>query len=90
MNPLRQVELHAHYKTGVFRLCYVPYNSYWLQWILLLQIIMPNTACENGNMTKMFKLISTQYQNTNIATIQRKYFNESRGNIHFIYEVDKT
>ena len=44
-----------------------------------IEIIMPNTACENGNMTKLYKLISAQYQNTNIATVQRKYFNETKG-----------
>ena len=43
------------------------------------QIIMPNTACASGNMTKLFQLISDQYHNTNIATVQRKYFNESKG-----------
>ena len=38
---------------------------------------MPSTAYEN--MTKLFKIISDQYQNTNIAAVQRKYFNESKG-----------
>lgn len=44
-----------------------------------LQIIVPNTSCENGNMSKLFKLISDHYQNINISTVQRKYFNESKG-----------
>ena len=43
------------------------------------QIIMPNTACEGGNMTKLFQLISEQFNDTNLATVQRKYFNESKG-----------
>lgn len=43
------------------------------------QIIMPNTACEAGNMTKLFQLISEQFTDTNMATVQRKYFNESKG-----------
>ncbi|XP_065888856.1 mutS protein homolog 4-like isoform X2 [Dysidea avara] len=44
-----------------------------------LEIIMPNTACEAGNMTKLFHLISEQFADTNLATVQRKYFNESKG-----------
>ncbi len=40
---------------------------------------MPNTACENGNMTKLFKLVSEEYTDTHIATVQRKYFNETKG-----------
>ena len=40
---------------------------------------MPNTACEAGNMTKLFQLISEQFNDTNLATVQRKYFNESKG-----------
>ena len=40
---------------------------------------MPSTAYENSNMTKLFKIISDQYQNTNIAAVQRKYFNETKG-----------
>lgn len=44
------------------------------------QIIMPSTAYEtNGNMTKLFKIISDHYQNANIASVQRKYFNETKG-----------
>ncbi|XP_033098705.1 mutS protein homolog 4-like [Anneissia japonica] len=44
-----------------------------------LEIIMPSTACENGNMTKLFNLITEHYQETNISTVQRKYFNETKG-----------
>ena len=40
---------------------------------------MPNTACEAGNTTKLFQLISEQFNDTNLATVQRKYFNESKG-----------
>ena len=40
---------------------------------------MPSTAYENSNMTKLFRIISDQYQNTNIAAVQRKYFNETKG-----------
>ncbi|XP_077981944.1 mutS protein homolog 4-like [Glandiceps talaboti] len=50
-----------------------------LQILEPLEILMPNTACESGNMTKLFKLISDQFQNTNMSTVQRKYFNETKG-----------
>ena len=40
---------------------------------------MPNTACENGAMTKLFKLVTHQFQNSNVSTVQRKYFNETKG-----------
>ena len=43
------------------------------------QIIMPNTACEGGNMTKLFKLTGEQFPESNLATVQRKYFNETKG-----------
>ena len=44
-----------------------------------LQIIMPNTAFESGNMTKLFKLITEEFQSATVSTVQRKYFNETRG-----------
>ena len=40
---------------------------------------MPNTACEGGNMTKLFKMVSDQFSSSVIATVQRKYFNETKG-----------
>ena len=46
-----------------------------------LQVIMPSTACEGGKMTKLFKLILDQLPSVNVATVQRKYFNENKG--HF-------
>lgn len=44
---------------------------------------MPNTACENGNMSKLYKLLSEQFLYTNLATVQRKYFNETKGELIF-------
>ena len=46
-----------------------------------LQVIMPSTACEAGKMTKLFKLILEQLPSVNLATVQRKYFNENKGDI---------
>lgn len=40
---------------------------------------MPNTACENGNMSTLFKLLSDQLPYTNLSAVQRKYFNEAKG-----------
>ena len=51
----------------------------------LLQIIVPHTVCENGSMTEMFKMISDHFNNTNIATVQKKYFNEHNGMHHISY-----
>ncbi|XP_041374859.1 mutS protein homolog 4-like isoform X2 [Gigantopelta aegis] len=50
-----------------------------LQILQPLEIIMPNTACESGNMSKLFKLITDHFQYTSVSTVQRKYFNETKG-----------
>jgi hypothetical protein len=57
----------------------VKFKQVSLYSLLYLQIIMPNTACESGTMTKLFTLIGDQFVNTSLSTVQRKYFNESRG-----------
>lgn len=44
---------------------------------------MPNTACENGNMSTLFKLLSDQLPYTNLSAVQRKYFNEAKGIVIF-------
>ncbi|XP_014681092.1 PREDICTED: mutS protein homolog 4-like [Priapulus caudatus] len=44
-----------------------------------LEVIMPTNSCENGNATKLFKLISDSFSDRVISTVQRKYFNESKG-----------
>ena len=40
---------------------------------------MPITACENGKAAPLFKAIVEQYPNITVTTVQRKYFNESKG-----------
>ena len=45
---------------------------------------MPSTACEAGNMTVLFKMISNMMTSSNIVTIHRKYFNEAKGIITFL------
>ncbi|XP_068674746.1 mutS protein homolog 4-like [Montipora foliosa] len=50
-----------------------------LQILEPLEIIMPNTACENGNLSTLFKLLSDQLPYTNLSAVQRKYFNEAKG-----------
>ncbi|OXB54524.1 hypothetical protein ASZ78_005921 [Callipepla squamata] len=44
-----------------------------------LEIIMPNTSCEAGNATKLFALITEHFKNVTFTTVQRKYFNETKG-----------
>ncbi|XP_031824721.1 mutS protein homolog 4 [Sarcophilus harrisii] len=44
-----------------------------------LEIIMSNTACVVGNPTKLFTLITENFKNVTFTTIQRKYFNETKG-----------
>ncbi|XP_052784733.1 mutS protein homolog 4-like [Mya arenaria] len=44
-----------------------------------LEIILPSTACEAGTMTTLSKIVTDQFPNTAISTVQRKYFNETKG-----------
>ncbi|XP_069089318.1 mutS protein homolog 4 [Pleurodeles waltl] len=44
-----------------------------------LEIIMSNTACDKGNATKLFELIAENFKNVTFTTVQRKYFNETKG-----------
>eukprot|EP01137_Pigoraptor_chileana_P020560 Opistho-2@83069 len=44
-----------------------------------VEIIMPSTAFENGKMSKLYQLLSERFSGTNIVTVQRKYFNETKG-----------
>ncbi|XP_065646680.1 mutS protein homolog 4 isoform X6 [Hydra vulgaris] len=50
-----------------------------LQIIQPVEIIMPNTSYENGKMTQLFQVISEQFPYVTLTTVQRKYFNESKG-----------
>ncbi|XP_057884637.1 mutS protein homolog 4 isoform X7 [Melospiza georgiana] len=44
-----------------------------------LEIIMSNTACDAGNTTNLFGLITEHFKNVTFTTVQRKYFNETKG-----------
>ncbi|XP_071605916.1 mutS protein homolog 4 isoform X3 [Heliangelus exortis] len=44
-----------------------------------LEIVMSNTACDPGNTTKLFSLITEHFKNVTFTTVQRKYFNETKG-----------
>ncbi|XP_028395701.1 mutS protein homolog 4-like [Dendronephthya gigantea] len=50
-----------------------------LQVLQPLEVIIPNTACEAGKMTKLCEIITDQFSNVSLSTVQRKYFNESQG-----------
>ena len=43
------------------------------------QVIMPNTACDGANATRLYKLIGDQFPTSNLVTVQRRYFNETKG-----------
>ena len=47
--------------------------------ILCVQVIMPNTVCEGTTVTKLFKMVTNHCPQANLATVQRKYFNEGKG-----------
>ncbi|XP_077189415.1 mutS protein homolog 4 isoform X2 [Paroedura picta] len=44
-----------------------------------LEIIMSNTAYDTGNATKLFSLITENFKNVTLTTVQRKYFSETKG-----------
>uniref|UniRef100_A0A8C7R2M7 MutS homolog 4 n=1 Tax=Oncorhynchus mykiss TaxID=8022 RepID=A0A8C7R2M7_ONCMY len=44
-----------------------------------LEILMPDTASEKGKGTKLYSLITENFQSVAFTAIQRKYFNERKG-----------
>ncbi|XP_065836479.1 mutS protein homolog 4-like isoform X2 [Oscarella lobularis] len=44
-----------------------------------LEIIMPHTACDGQNVSKLFQLVRDYSPDSNVTTVQRKYFNETKG-----------
>uniref|UniRef100_A0A6Q2ZI71 DNA mismatch repair proteins mutS family domain-containing protein n=1 Tax=Esox lucius TaxID=8010 RepID=A0A6Q2ZI71_ESOLU len=44
-----------------------------------LEILMPDTASEKGKGTKLYSLITENFQSVGFTAIQRKYFNERKG-----------
>ncbi|KAM4722963.1 mutS protein homolog 4 [Rhinophrynus dorsalis] len=44
-----------------------------------LEILMSNTACDNANSTKLFRLITESFKDVCFTAVQRKYFNETKG-----------
>lgn len=50
-----------------------------------VQIVMPNTISDSVSKTKLFQIINDQFTESSLTTLQRKYFNETRGaNINLI------
>ncbi|XP_061751268.1 mutS protein homolog 4 isoform X1 [Nerophis ophidion] len=47
--------------------------------LLPMEILMPDTASEKGKGTKLFNLITENFQGVAFTAIQRKYFNEKKG-----------
>uniref|UniRef100_UPI00398F1709 mutS protein homolog 4 isoform X1 n=1 Tax=Pristiophorus japonicus TaxID=55135 RepID=UPI00398F1709 len=50
-----------------------------LQILTPLEIIMPNTTCDKGSGTKLFTLVTENFKSVALSTVQRKYFNETKG-----------
>uniref|UniRef100_H2YI01 DNA mismatch repair proteins mutS family domain-containing protein n=1 Tax=Ciona savignyi TaxID=51511 RepID=H2YI01_CIOSA len=50
-----------------------------LQILSPIEIVFPSTMCDNGNMAQVFKFVNDNFQNSNITTVQRHYFNEGNG-----------
>ncbi|XP_053326326.1 mutS protein homolog 4 [Spea bombifrons] len=50
-----------------------------LQILSPLEILMSNTACESGSSTKLFRLITESFKDVSFTSVQRKYFNETKG-----------
>ena len=42
---------------------------------------MPNTACDGANATRLYKVIGDQFPTSNLVTVQRRYFNETKGEL---------
>ncbi|XP_077476922.1 mutS protein homolog 4 isoform X1 [Stigmatopora argus] len=47
--------------------------------LLPMEILMPDTVCDKGKGTKLFNLITENFQGVTLTPIQRKYFNEKKG-----------
>lgn len=61
--------------------CLSEFISHFAALLIVCQIIMPNTACENPS--TLFKFLSDQLPYANLSSVQRKYFNEAKGNLQF-------
>jgi len=57
-----------------------------VQIIQPVEIIIPNTACENGNMSSLFGMIKEAFPYVTLTTVQRKYFNETSG-LNYIHQL---
>ncbi|XP_042562863.1 mutS protein homolog 4-like, partial [Clupea harengus] len=47
--------------------------------LMPLEILMPDTVSEKGKGTKLYNLITENFQSVTLTTVQRKYFNERKG-----------
>ncbi|XP_063795125.1 mutS protein homolog 4 isoform X6 [Pseudophryne corroboree] len=50
-----------------------------LQILSPLEILMSNTACDSGKTTELFRLMTENFKDVSFTTVQRKYFNETKG-----------
>ncbi|XP_062863717.1 mutS protein homolog 4 [Trichomycterus rosablanca] len=47
--------------------------------LMPLEILMPDTACDKGQATKLYNLVTENFPSVAFSAIQRKYFNERKG-----------
>jgi len=52
---------------------------YLTSWHFCLKIVMPSTAYETGNTSKLLDQITSEFPRVHISTVNRKYFNEEKG-----------
>ncbi|KAM8930149.1 LOW QUALITY PROTEIN: mutS protein homolog 4 [Pelodytes ibericus] len=50
-----------------------------LQILAPLEILVSNTACDSGSSAKLFCLLTENFKDVSFTTVQRKYFNETKG-----------
>ncbi|XP_035824498.1 mutS protein homolog 4 [Aplysia californica] len=50
-----------------------------LQNIHPVEILLPNTICDAGDKNKLLNLITCQFPNVTISSVQRRYFSETKG-----------
>lgn len=53
----------------------------YYMFVVHVQVIMPNTACDGANATRLYKMIGDQFPTSNLVTVQRRYFNETKGEL---------
>jgi len=51
--------------------------------LLFMQIVMPSTAYETGNTSKLLGQITCEFPRVHISAVNRRYFNEEKGSVQW-------